>query len=88
MSIYLTPGLPAPAKRSARPRTVVVVERGQRFGALTVMMQTRGPRGEATAVCRCSCGNVKTVRAQNLHPDVRCICKSARVAREAGRLAP
>lgn len=87
LSPFLSPGLPSPVKRSAKPRAVLVVERGQKFGALTVMMQTRLSRGEAAAICRCSCGNAKTVRVQNLHTDARCICKSARIVKEAGRLA-
>lgn len=87
LSPFLSPGLPSPVRRSANPRTVFTVTRGQRFGVLTVIMQTRTPRGQAAAVCRCSCGNAKTVRVQNLHADARCICKSARIAKETGRLA-
>jgi len=88
LSPFLSPGLPTPVKRSAKPRTVPTFERGQRFGVLTVLMQTRGRRGEAAAVCRCVCGEVKTVTAQGLHPDVICKCRSAAVramAKGAGR---
>lgn len=64
-SYYAKTGLPSPSKPSAKPRTVLTVERGDVFGRLTVLLETVRPRGPA-AVCRCACGNIHTVAIYHL----------------------
>lgn len=84
LSYFLAPGCPAPAKRSPKPRTVLTVKRGQRFGRLTVLLETTSPRGPA-AVCRCDCSQVKTVRIAVLLAGgvSSCGCYRAEIARAA-----
>ena len=66
---------------------------GQRFVRLVVT--GRGPRrngGGATWICRCDCGNVKTVRSKNLRhatsPTKSCGCLGLEVRRARHLVRP
>jgi hypothetical protein len=46
-------------------KQIHIVERGMRFGRLTVIMQTK-MNDRLAAVCRCDCGDMITRRVENL----------------------
>jgi hypothetical protein len=52
-----------------------MIEPGEVYGQLTVIREiAKDEQGRRRFLCRCSCGNEKTIRGQGLRPGSSCGC--------------